>query len=60
MSSLFRSANDKIEELLDTAKNNEIDIGSRKKHSITRTILIFIMGILFVIAIWWLIAEIYN
>ncbi len=58
--SIFKSTDQKIEELLDSAVDNKIHLGKNTHISVTKALIFFIIGILLVIGIWWLVAEIYN
>lgn len=56
----LKSKDEKVDSLLDSAEGDMIDIGNQTCRSSLRKLLIFVAGILFVILIWYLVAETYN
>ena len=57
---ILPSKEKKVDDLIDSTEGDIVDIGNQTPYSIAKKILIFIAGVLFVILVWYLVAEWYN
>jgi ABC-type nitrate/sulfonate/bicarbonate transport system permease component len=57
---ILRSKDEKVDRLLDENKGDVIDLGDQRVRSTFSKLMIFILGLLFVILVWYVIAWFYN
>jgi len=57
---LFESRDDKVNALLDESDSDIVNIGDQRPKRFVSKLTIFIIGVCFVIVIWWIVAFIYN
>jgi len=57
---LLQNVDDVISERLPEAEGNIIDLGNPVPRNLLKSILIFVIGVVFVIVLWWVISEYYN